>query len=175
METHPNAEGASPALGPKSALCHLPSLLRVCHNSGNRELPRTVALGKEVGEKYISDEKSETKWQPQDFCTLWLFLHLGTVFAKAEFPISWILVEHSAYCIQLYTYITSICITVMIILKCSKVLYYTTQLRLSSCWVFCIFLIVLLVFNSVPIYDYSKNHRLYHRKANVIPGNWENQ
>lgn len=58
-------------------------------------------------------------------------------------------------------------IVVIIILKCSRVLYYTTQVRFSSCCVFCIFLIVALVFNSVPVYEYSKNHKLYHRRSEL--------
>lgn len=76
---------------------------------------------------------------------------------------------YSTICIH-YHYIY-----IVIILKCSKVLDYTTQLRLHSCWFSCIFFIVLFVFDSTPIYDYSKKHKLYHRKATVIPGNWENE
>lgn len=57
METQLNAEGASPMLGPKSSLCHLPSLLHVCRNSGNRELPRMVALGKEMGKNTAQIKK----------------------------------------------------------------------------------------------------------------------
>lgn len=60
------------------------------------------------------------------------------------------------------------------ILKCFKMLPYRKQPRLS-CWVFCIFLIVVLLFNSVPINDYSKNYQLYRGKTNVISGNWKNE